>query len=96
MVYPSLIQTARTVFKSETDSELGDRMLVGAYIYLALVFVQSYMFPAPYGKFTTSSVSLINRVRSIEFPARISWIMMEVPSFLVSFSAILHLMNTSG
>ena len=71
-------------------------MLVGAYIYLALVFVQSYMFPAPYGKFTTSSVSLINRVRSIEFPARVSWIMMEVPSFLVSFSAILHLLHTSG
>ena len=93
MIYQSILQTAKTIFKSETDSELADRLLVGAYIYLTVVFVQSYFFPAPYGKFTTSSISLINRLRSVEFPARVSWILMEIPSFLLSLSAILHLLH---
>jgi len=57
--------------------------------------VQSYFFPAPYGKFSSSSVSLIDKLRGIEFPARISWILMEIPSFLVSLSALLHLLGGS-
>ena len=94
MVYQHIIDIFKTIFKSESDQDLADKLLLGAYIYLAVVFVQSYFFPAPYGKFTSSSVSLIDRLRRIEFPARISWIVMEIPSFLVSLSAFLHLASS--
>ena len=89
MVYQHIIDVFKTIFKSDSDQDLADKLLLGAYIYLTVVFVQSYFFPAPYGKFTSSSVSLIDRLRGIEFPARISWIVMEIPSFLVSLSALL-------
>ena len=94
MVYQHIIDIFKTIFKSESDQDLADKLLLGAYIYLAVVLVQSYFFPAPYGKFTSSSVSLIDRLRRIEFPARISWIVMEIPSFLVSLSAFLHLVSS--
>ena len=94
MVYQQIIDIFKTIFKSESDQDLADKLLLGAYIYLAVVFVQSYFFPAPYGKFTSSSVSLIDRLRRIEFPARISWIVMEIPSFLVSLSAFIHLVSS--
>ena len=94
MVYQHIIDIFKTIFKSDSDDDLADKLLLGAYIYLTVVFVQSYFFPAPYGKFTSSSVSLIDRLKSIEFPARISWIVMEIPSFLVSVSALLHLVSS--
>ena len=94
MVYQHIIDIFKTVLKSDSDEDLGDKLLLGAYVYLTVVFVQSYFFPAPYGKFTTSSVSLIDRLRKIEFPARISWLVMEIPSFLVSLSALLHLASS--
>ena len=94
MVYQHVIDIFKTILKSDSDEDLGDKLLLGAYIYLTVVFVQSYFFPAPYGKFTTSSVSLIDRLRKIEFPARISWLVMEIPSFLVSLSALLHLASS--
>ena len=94
MVYQHIIDIFKTIFKSDNDEDLADKLLLGAYIYLTVVFVQSYFFPAPYGKFTSSSVSLIDRLRGIEFPARISWIVMEIPSFLVSVSALLHLASS--
>ena len=94
MVYQHIIDVFKTIFKSDSDQDLADKLLLGAYIYLTVVFVQSYFFPAPYGKFTSSSVSLIDRLKSIEFPARISWIVMEIPSFLVSVSALLHLVSS--
>ena len=94
MVYQHIIDIFKTIFKSDSDDDLADKLLLGAYIYLTVVFVQSYFFPAPYGKFTSSSVSLIDRLKSIEFPARISWIVMEIPSFLVSVSALLHLISS--
>ena len=95
MIYSGLIETSKAIFRCETDQQLADRLLFGAYIYLIVVFVQSYFFPAPYGKFSSSSVSLIDKLRGIEFPARISWILMEIPSFLVSLSALLHLLGSS-
>ena len=94
MVYQHIIDIFKTIFKSESDEDLADKLLLGAYIYLTVVLVQSYFFPAPYGKFTVSSVSLIDRLRGIEFSARISWIVMEIPSFLVSLSAFLHLASS--
>ena len=94
MVYQHIITVFKTILRSDSDEDLADKLLLGAYIYLAVVLVQSYFFPAPYGKFTSSSVSLIDRLRTIEFPARISWIVMEIPSFLVSLSAILHLASS--
>ena len=94
MVYQHIIDKFKTILKSDSDEDLGDKLLLGAYVYLTVVFVQSYFFPAPYGKFTTSSVSLIDRLRKIEFPARISWLVMEIPSFLVSLSALLHLASS--
>ena len=94
MVYQHIIDIFKTIFKSDSDDDLAHKLLLGAYIYLTVVFVQSYFFPAPYGKFTSSSVSLIDRLKSIEFPARISWIVMEIPSFLVSVSALLHLVSS--
>ena len=96
MIYQSLLQKGKTIFRSDTDEDFSHKLLLGAYIYLVVVFIQSYFFPAPYGKFTSSSVSLIDKLRGIEFPARISWILMEVPSFLISLSAILHLLSSSG
>ena len=94
MVYQHIIHLFKAILKSESDESLGDKLLLGAYLYLTVVFVQSYFFPAPYGKFTSSSVPLIDRLRKIEFPARISWIVMEIPSFLVSLSAFLHLASS--
>ena len=94
MVYQLIIDLFKAILKSESDESLGEKLLLGAYLYLTVVFVQSYFFPAPYGKFTSSSVSLIDRLGKIEFPARISWIVMEIPSFLVSLSALLHLASS--
>ena len=95
MLYESILQNAKTIFKSETDGDLANKLILGANIYLVVVFVQSYFFPAPYGKFTAGSISLIDRLRKIEFSARLSWILMEIPSFLVTLSAVLHLLNSS-
>ena len=94
MVYQHIIHFFKTILGSDSDQDLADKLLFGAYIYLTVVFVQSYFFPAPYGKFTCTSVSLIDRLRKVEFPARISWIVMEIPSFLVSLSAFLHLVSS--
>ena len=67
-------------------------LLYSAWVYLTVVAVQSYYFPAPYGKFTTTSgISILNRLTAVKVPARLGWCVQEIPSFLVSFGAMVHL-----
>ena len=59
-----------------------------------VVAVQSYYFPAPYGKFTSiSGINILTRLTTVRVPARLGWCIQEIPSFLVSFSAMIHLFH---
>jgi len=91
-MYETLASIAGACLSSSNQSELSQRLLAVAWLYLAIVAIQSYFFPAPYGKFTSSSgLSGLNSLTKVQVPASLGWFIQEVPSFLVSFSALIHL-----
>jgi len=91
-MYLTLIRLAKTCLQSPDDEDFSFKLLSGAWAYLAFVTIQSYFFPAPYGKFTsTSGISVLTRVTSIQVPASLGWMIQEIPSLLVSSCALVHL-----
>eukprot|EP00091_Calanus_sinicus_P008391 TRINITY_DN20473_c0_g1_i1.p1 TRINITY_DN20473_c0_g1~~TRINITY_DN20473_c0_g1_i1.p1 ORF type:complete len:121 (+),score=18.31 TRINITY_DN20473_c0_g1_i1:30-392(+) len=90
-MYESLVEKAKTCFASPDDKDLAFQLLCGAWVYLVIVSIQSYFFPAPYGKFTSASgIGFINRVTQIQMPASLGWMLQE-SQVLVSFCGMLHL-----
>ena len=87
-MYSYLVQLFKTL-------SIGDSFLLySAWVYLMVVAVQSYYFPAPYGKFTTTSgISILTSLTAVKVPARLGWCVQEIPSFLVSLSAMIHLFH---
>ena len=87
-MYSYLVQLCKTL-------SIGDSFLLySAWVYLMIVAVQTYYFPAPYGKFTTTSeINILKRLTTVKVPARLGWCIQEIPSFLVSFSAMIHLFH---
>ena len=66
MFYLILINIFKTLYNSDSDEDLGHKLLVTAVIYLVIVFVQSQYFPAPYGKFNEQcSISVFERIRQV-------------------------------
>jgi len=91
-MYHTLASIAGACLQCSTDSELSHWLLSVAWLYLAIVTIQSYFFPAPYGKFTSSSgVRGLNSLTKVQVSASLGWFIQEVPSFLVSFSGLIHL-----
>lgn len=91
-MYSDIIKFLKLLYGCESNVDLGQRLLYTGWIYLGVVFVQSQFFPAPYGKFDSpTNVSILEKLRKFKLPAKISWIIMEVPSFVVSLLAIVHL-----
>ena len=107
MIYLKLASLFKHLTRSSTDDDLSQKLLIVAWCYLVIVFVQSQFFPAPYGKFnTTNPIFLLEKIRytiivtfllnlpssrQVCLPAKLSWFYMEVPSLLVSSAAIHHL-----
>jgi len=92
MIFPQILDIFKSVYRSDANEDLASKLLMTAWSYLLVVFIQSQFFPAPYGKFDrTNPIGLLDRLRRLSLPAKISWFAMEVPSFLISLTAILHL-----
>ena len=51
MIYQHLIDCFKLLYQSQSDEDLGYKLLVTAWMYLVIVTIQSQLFPAPYGKF---------------------------------------------
>ena len=82
------------VHLSEAVSIRYSYLLYSAWVYLIMVAVQSCFFPAPYGKFTTTSgISILTSLTKVRVPARLGWCLQEIPSFLVALSAVIHLFH---
>ena len=91
-MYEYLINLAKTCFDSHDDKDLAYKFLCVAWVYLIFVGVQSFWFPAPYGKFTSATgIGFLNRLTEIQVAASFGWMLQEIPSFLVSFCALFHL-----
>lgn len=91
-MYEYLINLAKTCFDSHDDKDLAYKFLCVAWVYLIFVGVQSFWFPAPYGKFTSATgIGFLTRLTKIQMPASFGWMLQEIPSFLVSFCALVHL-----
>jgi len=73
------------------DGCTRDRMLMFAYLYLIIVFIQSVKFAAPYGKFLQqSSNSIPDTFLSFRINSTYGWMLQEIPAFLVGFLGILQ------
>ena len=91
-MYEYLIDKVKTCFDSHDDKDLAYKLLVVAWVYLINVSVQSYFFPAPYGKFTSATgIGFLTRLTKTKMPASLGWMLQEIPSFLVSLCALFHL-----
>ena len=64
MIYLKLASLFKHLTRSSTDDDLSQKLLIVAWCYLVIVFVQSQFFPAPYGKFnTTNPIFLLEKIR---------------------------------
>ena len=91
-MYKVLVWLARTCFNSPNDEDLAYKLLCGAWVYLLIVLIQSYAFPAPYGKFTSATgISFLNRLTKLQITPSLGWMIQEIPSFLVGISAMIYL-----
>ena len=69
MIFTTIIDIFKTLYRSKTDEDLAAKLLQTAWVYLTVVFIQSQFFPAPYGKFdTTNLVGLIDKLRWLKYP----------------------------
>ena len=90
-MYELLVSLAK---KLSVSNEQNSYLLYCAWVYLGVVTVQSYFFPAPYGKFTTTSgIRTLTNLTKVQIPARLGWCVQEIPSFLVALSAVIHLFH---
>ena len=91
--WPWIAESSLRLFGCKTTECLMSRMLIGAWLYLVVVFIQSSFFAAPYGKFTEShkTPGFVQRLMVAQMPAGLGWFVQEVPAFVVGFTGILHL-----
>ena len=93
-MYLRCVGVAGAVLGTEVQSELGSRLLYLAWLYLAMVVLQSAAFPAPYGKFSSSRQwRVVATLCSAVVPAWLAWMLMELPSLVLAVSAQLHLLH---
>jgi 3-oxo-5-alpha-steroid 4-dehydrogenase 1 len=63
-----------------------ERLLIGCWIYLVIVFLQSILFAAPYGKFLNQAQnanSVPDTFLSWRMPAQLGWMLQEIPAALM-------------
>ena len=64
MIYLKLVNLFKNLTGSQSDEELDHKLLIVAWCYLVIVFIQSQFFPAPYGKFDTRNpIFLLEKIR---------------------------------
>ena len=64
MIYLELVNLFKYLTRSQSDEELSHKLLIIAWSYLVIVFIQSQFFPAPYGKFNTRNpILLLEKIR---------------------------------
>lgn len=64
MIYLKLVNLFKYLTGSQSDEEFNHKLLIIAWGYLVIVFIQSQFFPAPYGKFNTRNpVFLLEKIR---------------------------------
>jgi len=91
-MYEYLVDKVKSWSASPDDKDLAYKLLCVAWGYLLFVSIQSYFFPAPYGKFTSATgIGFLNRATKIQMPASFGWMLQEIPSFFVSICAMFHL-----
>lgn len=88
-MFESLTTVTKYVTSSSTNRELEDKLLLGAWVYLGLTSVITYLWPAPYGKFQHSAtkVKLLQHLTQLQISAPLAWMVQEVPSLLLSLMA---------
>ena len=86
--------SVKALFCSDLEC-VKTRLLYASWIYLAVVWIQSLAFPAPYGKFVQSEQTpgVLKLFLGLKLPARLGWCLQEVPAFLMAFLAILKGMD---
>ena len=64
MIFPQILDIFKFVYRSDANEDLASKLLMTAWSYLLVVFIQSQFFPAPYGKFDrTNPIGLLDRLR---------------------------------
>ena len=64
MIYLKLVNLFKYLLGSQSDEELNQKLLIIAWGYLVIVFIQSQFFPAPYGKFDTRNpIFFLEKIR---------------------------------
>ena len=64
MIYLNLVNLFKYLLGSQSDEDFNQKLLIIAWGYLVVVFIQSQFFPAPYGKFNIRNpVLLLEKIR---------------------------------
>ena len=64
MIYMKIVNLFKYLTGSQSDEEFNNKLLVIAWVYLIIVFIQSQFFPAPYGKFNSKNpIFLLEKIR---------------------------------
>ena len=91
-MYDWIVNSIKYHLNCPSDEDLQDKFLLIAWLYLVMVAIQSYFFPAPYGKFTSKTgLELLDKMTEIQVPSSLGWMIQEIPSFIISIAALVHL-----
>lgn len=81
-----IINYIHPIFGAKSDSDMFDKMVWIAFLYTLTVTVSMSLFPAPYGRYSSSKFGFM-------LPGKLAWIIQESPSCVVP---VLLLFTTSS